>query len=211
MALALGFVSLASFAATWFALGGELEAGQIVRAPGVVRALWLARDAADRCVQIVRERLAGLRREEAANVADELPEMIDIVNLGLEAGLSFDASLAEYCEESNAGLAREMHEALASWQLGLVSRADALSELARRLDDPSLARFASSVTEALELGRPLAATLARQAALAREEQRARVEERIERVPVKMLVPMGTLVVPAMLIAIVGPLAVAMGM
>jgi len=66
------------------------------------------------------------------------------------------------------------------------------------------------VTEALELGTPLAATLDRQAHLAREEQRALVEERIERAPVKMLIPLGSLVVPAMLLAIVGPLVAAVG-
>ena len=32
-----------------------------------------------------------------------------------------------------------------------------------------------------------------------------MEEEIERVPVKMLIPMGTLIVPAMLLAILGPL------
>ena len=39
----------------------------------------------------------------------------------------------------------------------------------------------------------------------RDEQRSLVEEEIERAPVKMLVPLGTLIVPAMLLAILGPL------
>ena len=32
-----------------------------------------------------------------------------------------------------------------------------------------------------------------------------MEEEIEKVPVKMLIPLGTLIVPAMLLAILGPL------
>ena len=32
-----------------------------------------------------------------------------------------------------------------------------------------------------------------------------MEEEIERVPVKMLIPLGTMIVPAMLLAILGPL------
>jgi len=32
-----------------------------------------------------------------------------------------------------------------------------------------------------------------------------VEEQIEKAPVKMLIPLGTLIVPAMLLAILGPL------
>lgn len=32
-----------------------------------------------------------------------------------------------------------------------------------------------------------------------------MEEEVEKVPVKMLIPLGTLIVPAMLLAILGPL------
>jgi tight adherence protein C len=39
----------------------------------------------------------------------------------------------------------------------------------------------------------------------RDEERLAAEERIEKVPIKMLIPLGTLVVPAMLLAILGPL------
>ena len=62
-----------------------------------------------------------------------------------------------------------------------------------------------SVSQALAFGSPLAAVLEQQAQAIRDEQRSEMEERIEKVPVKMLIPMGTLIVPAMLIAILGPL------
>ncbi len=39
----------------------------------------------------------------------------------------------------------------------------------------------------------------------RRDRRLQVEEEIERVPVKMLLPLGVLVVPAMLLAVLGPL------
>ena len=61
------------------------------------------------------------------------------------------------------------------------------------------------VGEALAFGAPLAEALEGQAHVIRDEQRAQVEERIERVPVKMLIPLGTLVVPAMFLAVLGPL------
>jgi tight adherence protein C len=69
----------------------------------------------------------------------------------------------------------------------------------------AIGRFASSVSEALAFGSPLASILGQQASAIREEQRMQMEEQIEKVPVKMLVPMGTLIVPAMLLAILGPL------
>ena len=70
---------------------------------------------------------------------------------------------------------------------------------------PLASAHRASVSEALSFGAPLAQTLERQADAIREEQRASVEQRIEEVPVRMLVPLGTLVVPAMLLAVLGPL------
>ena len=95
--------------------------------------------------------------------------------------------------------------AMHSWQMGLASRRGALGELAARVAAPSLAKFVAAVREALAFGAPLAATLERQADAIREDQRASVERCIEEVPVRMLIPLGALVVPAMLLAILGPL------
>jgi tight adherence protein C len=68
-----------------------------------------------------------------------------------------------------------------------------------------LDRFVGVVTQALAFGSSLAATLEQQAQAIRDEQRAQMEEEIEQVPVRMLIPLGTLIVPAMLLAILGPL------
>ena len=82
---------------------------------------------------------------------------------------------------------------------------EALRLLADELGLAALSRFATVVSEALAFGSPLSEALERQARVIRDEQRAQVEEEIERVPVKMLVPLGTLIVPAMFLAILGPL------
>lgn len=152
------------------------------------------------------------RREGAARIAAacerQMPEMLDVLALGLSAGLSFDASLALYCSRSSCELSGELLVAMHSWQMGLASKRDALSELAARVDAPSLGKFVGAVREALAFGAPLAATLERQADAIRQDQRASAERRIEEVPVRMLIPLGTLVVPAMLLAILGPLLAA---
>lgn len=135
----------------------------------------------------------------------EVPSMLDIVTLGLEAGLSFDASLELYCERYEGLLAGALKNMLISWRLGVISRSEGLARVAKNTDAPSLVEVAEVVEEALELGMPLAATLTRQADALRASRRFLVEERIEGVPVKMLIPLGTLIVPAMLLAILGPL------
>ena len=189
-------VGAAACLAAWLALGGERGEG----APEF--------DARALLRHMPRVRKA-LEREGSARVTRacerQMPEFLDILGLGLSAGLSFDASLALFCDRRDCELSREIRSALRSWQMGMEGRSEALSSLSARLGSPSFEGFCSAATEALSFGAPLAQTLERQAASIRQEQRSRVQERIEKVPVKMLVPLGTLVVPAMLLAILGPL------
>lgn len=136
---------------------------------------------------------------------DELPVMLDVVTLGLSAGLSFDASLSLYCERCSTELAQAFSEAMLSWQMGVKSREQALMDMADELGVTALKRFATVVCESLTFGTPMAEALERQAQSIRDEQRSQVEEEIEKVPVKMLIPLGVLIVPAMFLAILGPL------
>ena len=134
-----------------------------------------------------------------------MPTLIDVLTLGLSAGLSFDASLALYCDRYQTELSQAFSEAMLSWRMGVMSRESALDAMAGELGVDALARFATVVGESLEFGSPLASALEVQAKAIRDEQRAQIEEEIEKAPVKMLIPLGVLVVPAMLLAILGPL------
>ncbi|WP_130812970.1 type II secretion system F family protein [Olsenella sp. Marseille-P4559] len=154
-------------------------------------------------VRVARERDALARRRSAC--LHEMPVLIDVLTLGLFAGLSFDASLSLYCDRYQTELSQAFSEAMLSWRMGVRSREEVLEDMARELGVDALARFATVVGESLAFGSPLAAALEVQARAIRDEQRAQVEEEIEKTPVKMLIPLGVLVVPAMLLAILGPL------
>ncbi|MDO4536748.1 MAG: type II secretion system F family protein [Coriobacteriales bacterium] len=140
-----------------------------------------------------------------AQVLTQMPTFLDIVTLGLGAGLSFDASLELYCTRYENELSVAVSNAMLSWRMGYQSRGEALEALATEIDAAALHRFAATVSEALAFGTPLSEALTQQARVIRDEQRAEREEEIERAPVKMLIPLGTLIVPAMLLAILGPL------
>ena len=141
----------------------------------------------------------------------EISEMIDVVRLGLSAGLSFDAALELYCANRTGRLADLLSEARMSWQMGLGTREEELSRVARVLGERALESFAATVSQALGLGAPLSETLAGQSREIRLAHRADVEREIERIPVKLLIPTGTLILPALLLSIVGPLLAASGM
>ena len=156
-------------------------------------------------------RLGGGARAQPTATLGEVSEMIDIVRLGLLAGLSFDAALGLYCEERSTALASRMAQARLSWQTGLLTREEALLDAARDLDVRALETFASAVGQALDLGAPLSDTLLRQSREIRAAHRASVERQIEQAPIKLLIPTGTLILPALLLSILGPLLAASGM
>lgn len=145
-----------------------------------------------------------------AECLEELPDLIDVVALGMSAGISFDAALAIYCEKYDTRLSTQIADAMRSWGLGLATRSDALHELAHRLGLPAFTTFVDTATESLAFGAPLARSLSEQSQAVRRQRRSDVEERIEKAPVKMLVPTGTLILPAMLLAVLGPLLASLG-
>ena len=155
-------------------------------------------------------RLTGAADAPGASLA-EVSEMIDVVRLGLSAGLSFDAALDIYCSNRTSELARQLVQAKASWQMGVCTREQALLLAADALGARSLESFATSVGQALSLGAPLVQTLTAQSREIRAAHRAQVERQIERAPVKLLIPTGTLILPALLLSIMGPLLAAGGM
>ena len=206
---ALGSGLVAAFAA-WMATGWRRE-----------DRAWLAAFVG-RSVAAVRERAARLRRSLPGAVArtrspvravglGDIAEMIDIVRLGLSAGLSFDAALELFCAHRTGALASRMNRARLSWQMGIGTRGEELARVARDMDERALESFGIVVEQALSLGSPLSETLAAQGREIRAAHRARIEREIERAPVKLLIPTGTLILPALLLSIVGPLLAASGM
>ena len=191
----------ATFVAVWLALGvpGRWVRGRLAVVGRAFRALV--------------ERAGALLPEHAAKevALGDLSEMADIVRLGMSAGLSFDAALDLYCAGRDCPLAAELSRARLLWQVGVETRAGALDAAARRLGVPALKSFGAVVSQSIEFGAPVSEALGELAREARERHRAEVERRIERAPVKILVPTGTLVLPALLLSILGPLLAVGGM
>ena len=133
-------------------------------------------------------------------------EMIDIVKLGLSAGLSFDAALDAYCMQCDSALASLFDAAHMSWIVGTSTRREALLQAARKSGVEELNAFVVAVLQALEFGAPVVDVLDQQSEQMRKAYKAAIEHKIEQVPIKILIPTATLVLPALLLAIMGPLS-----
>ncbi len=147
------------------------------------------------------------RKSEELRIAceSELDVLCDIVAMGIEAGLSFDAALELYCQRFDGALAREMRGAHVQWTRGIVSRKSALYKLAERLDSAAFRRFAQTVAQALEHGSPIVKMLRRLAMDLRQARKVLIERQVAKAPVKMLVPTGVCILPAMMLVVMGPM------
>lgn len=148
--------------------------------------------------------LGRFAKRHPADVSKHVPQLFDAVALGMKAGLSFDAAFALYCSRFDDELARRCADARRAWETGISTRNEALAAMASRLEDPALERFATSVERSIRFGSPMGRMLG---ALSREASgayRSKIEERVAKAPVKMLVPTATLILPAMLIVVLGP-------
>lgn len=139
-----------------------------------------------------------------AQLAKSLPEMLEVVALGLRSGLSFDRSFGLYAQHFSTVLSLECGRAWQLWATGLSTREQALRKLAGTYDSALFTRVIEGVVRSLRFGSSMTEMLEQAASEARAEHRSLVEERVAKAPVKMMIPTGTLILPAMLLLVLGP-------
>ena len=136
-------------------------------------------------------------------IVSQLPTVLDLLTLSVEAGMSFDSALQRLVRRLNGPLVDEMALMLREIQLG-TSRHDALTALAARVDAQEVTSFVRALTQADKLGVPLAQMLRTQAEELRIRLRNEAEEHAMKAPVKMLFPTVILIFPAIFIVVLGP-------
>jgi tight adherence protein C len=147
-------------------------------------------------------RKARLRTDQ---IEYELPELIDLLVVTLEAGLSFLASLQMASQRLEGPLGDELRLAMQEQRMGLTAN-DALQGILRRAETPALRAFVRSVLQGESLGVSTGAIMRNLALEMRKRRRAKAEERAQKAPVKMLFPLIFLIFPALFVVLLGPAA-----
>jgi len=132
-----------------------------------------------------------------------LPDALDMLTVCVEAGLGFDAALAQVARNTDGPLAAEFARALQEMQIGK-SRGQALRALAERTTVPEARAFVSALVQAGDLGIPVARVLREQAKEMRVRRRQRAEAKAQQVPVKITFPLILCIFPALLVVVLGP-------
>lgn len=141
------------------------------------------------------------KRQEAIRAA--LPDTIDLMTITVEAGLGFDAALDRVARSSEGPLGEELRRTVRDMSLGR-SRADALRGWADRVNLPELRSLVSALVQAEQFGITMGDVLRSQADELRERRRQRAEEHAQKMPVKILMPLIFLILPALFVVIIGP-------
>lgn len=136
-------------------------------------------------------------------LTNALPDALDMVTIGVEAGLSFEQAIAEVISRWDHDLAREFRRVLQEIGIGRARR-EALEHLSERTGVPDIVSFVTAVNHSEELGTSLARVLNVQSQELRIARRQRAQETANKVPIKILFPMVFLIFPAMFAVILGP-------
>ena len=146
----------------------------------------------------------AVKRQE--EIQKTLPDMLDQIVISLEAGVGFEAALAKAAERGTGPLADEAARLMQDMSLGM-SRLEAYLSLADRTSVEELRTFCKSVVQAEEFGVSIASVVRSQAHEMRLSRRRRAEAKAQQVPVKILIPLMTCILPVLFAIVMGPAVV----
>lgn len=137
------------------------------------------------------------------SIQKDLPDVLDLLTVSVEAGLGFDGALSKLAEKMKGALVEEFNRVLQEIRMG-VSRRESLTLLGVRCAVPDLMLFAAALIQADQLGVSIGNVLRVQSVSMREKRRQRAEEQAMKAPIKMMLPLVVFIFPTIFIVLLGP-------
>lgn len=153
----------------------------------------------------LRSRLSSTKQEYLS----VFPDYLDLLVVCVDAGLSLNASLDRVTQEfygRSKALATNFSVLLQEIRVGR-EMTDALDNLANRMDVDEIRSFCTLIKQSIELGSDVAEALRVYSEEMRVKRMFRAEEEANKLPVKMLIPLGLFIFPVILIVILAPIVV----
>lgn len=152
-------------------------------------------------------RLRDLGRSRKRLAMRQLPALLDLLTLALEAGQGVSSALALAAERLPAGpLQDELQRVQAEVRTGR-TRAEALQSLSQRLAMPAASQLAATLAAGERQGASLGGLLRAQAAQRRQERFVRAERMALQAPVKLLAPLAICIFPGTFAVLFVPVVV----
>jgi tight adherence protein C len=135
-----------------------------------------------------------------------MPELIDLLVVTVEAGLSLSAALQLAGDRMTGPLGDELRIVLQEQRMGLTP-VQALENMVGRCPTPAVESFARAMMQGQALGVSVGAILRSLAVEMRKRRRAAAEQQAQKAPIKMLFPLVFMIFPALFVVILGPAVV----
>jgi tight adherence protein C len=140
-------------------------------------------------------------------IKTQLPFLLDMLTLSVEAGLEFSSAVAKIVSKMDPSpLREELTIYLRQMQLGM-SRKEALRALAERVNLQQMNSMTSALIQAAEMGSSIGGALRTQSEIMSGERFVEAEKKGAEASQKMLLPMVMFIIPAVMLIIIGPLVV----
>jgi tight adherence protein C len=154
-------------------------------------------------------RLKRAIRTRSEAIFKDLPDIVDMLAIAVEAGSGFEQALSIVCRNFSSPLTEELSTALQEMELGLPRR-EALQQLRERVDIDVVRTLILSLLQADALGIPIGRVLKAQATEVRARRRAWAREKAAKLPIKIMFPLVLFIFPPILGLILGPAALSFG-
>ena len=135
-----------------------------------------------------------------------MPELIDLLVVSVEAGLSLSAAMQLAGERMQGPLGNELRIVLQEQRMGL-SPVQALENMVGRCPTPAVEAFARAMVQGQVLGVSVGQILRNLAIEMRKRRRNQIEQQAQKAPIKMLFPLVFMIFPALFVVILGPAVV----
>jgi len=142
------------------------------------------------------------RRSE---IQSALPDVLDVLVVCVEAGLTFEAAMEKVVEKFDNALADEFSRVMQEVRLGR-SRLEALNDMGERNGVDELNNFVQAIIQSEQLGSGIGRILKIQAEEIRAKRLITAQERGARASLKMLIPMLACIFPTLWVILLGPAA-----
>lgn len=138
-----------------------------------------------------------------AEIVLDLPDVIDVLVVSVEAGLTFESAMEQVVDKYDHALAAEFARVMQEVRLGR-PRLEALAEMGARNGVEDLNNFVQAIIQSEQLGSGISRILRIQSDELRTKRMLSAQEKGARASLKMLLPMLGCIFPTLWVILLGP-------
>jgi tight adherence protein C len=142
-------------------------------------------------------------RERMQQIDYEIPELVDLLLVGVEGGMGFNGAIRAASRRVDGPLGDELLLLLQQQSLG-ASTIEALENLLGRCETPAVNSLVRTVVQGERLGVSIGQLMRTLAEDMRKRRKATAEEKAGKTPIKILFPLVFVILPSMFIIVLTP-------